>query len=578
MADAVSFAVALVPIVALGFADGGYFPEAWAWATLGFSWLAIVAALLVRDRRVSRHALILLALLAAIGVWVAASMLWTRSLSLTVPELQRLLVYVTGVCAATLVVGDRRWRPLVGGVFVGCTAVVLWGLVDYLVTREAPPVAFEHKLLYEPMGYANAMGITAVLAIALALGLVVASEQCVARIGGSALLVPLAAALALTGSRGAWLALFAGVGVAIGLSSERWRVAVTILAVSIVPAVAVAAIAATNATSTDIAGARADRLGERLLVAVIALTMVSVAPAWLLARAGGPRASRSRWLLACLATSAIVLLSVGVALEKPGVVGDRPTYWRAALAELTEHPVLGTGAGTYPQVWLERRTNETSVRDAHSIVVEWFAELGPVGLILVATLLAVPVMWGFSARRTRYAAWVAGAFAAFAVHAAIDWDWEMPAVTLAALFCAVALAVAADADRAATVVSQAQRRLVIAVGAVAAAVAFLGALGARALTDAGEALRRGDAVTAERKAQRAESLLPWSVEPLLVRGQAALAVEDRDFARAVFRRAVERDPNDYRAWLALAAVSDAEEAELALLRAQALNPGAVQRT
>ena len=47
--------------------------------------------------------------------------------------------------------------------------------------------------------------------------------------------------------------------------------------------------------------------------------------------------------------------------------------------------------------------------------------------------------------RTRGVAYVpaaAGAYAAFLVHAGLDWDWELPAVVVAALCCAAAVATA----------------------------------------------------------------------------------------------------------------------------------------
>ena len=64
---------------------------------------------------------------------------------------------------------------------------------------------------------------------------------------------------------------------------------------------------------------------------------------------------------------------------------------------------------------------------------------------------------------------VAGAaYLAFLVHAGIDWDWEMPAVTLAALGCAAALLVAQREET--TMIQVSGRwRAVTAVSAAAAA-------------------------------------------------------------------------------------------------------------
>ena len=49
----------------------------------------------------------------------------------------------------------------------------------------------------------------------------------------------------------------------------------------------------------------------------------------------------------------------------------------------SEHPLAGTGAGTFEIVWYERRPSTQIVRDAHSLYVETFSELGLVGLALL---------------------------------------------------------------------------------------------------------------------------------------------------------------------------------------------------
>jgi hypothetical protein len=52
------------------------------------------------------------------------------------------------------------------------------------------------------------------------------------------------------------------------------------------------------------------------------------------------------------------------------------------------------------------------------------------------------------ARRRPFVAAAAGAYVALLAHAAVDWDWEMPAVMVTGLVCATALLVAAREGRA----------------------------------------------------------------------------------------------------------------------------------
>ena len=114
----------------------------------------------------------------------------------------------------------------------------------------------------------------------------------------------------------------------------------------------------------------------------------------------------------------------------------RTAYWAAALDAARLHPVLGTGSGSFHLTWIERGANGTFVRDAHSLYVEALSELGPVGLLLVASLVAVPLGATVRRRGDPISATAGAAFVVFAVHAGLDWDWEMPVVTLAALGCA----------------------------------------------------------------------------------------------------------------------------------------------
>ena len=98
------------------------------------------------------------------------------------------------------------------------------------------------------------------------------------------------------------------------------------------------------------------------------------------------------------------------------------------------------GPGRFEQYWNKHRPIKLKVRDAHSLYLEMLAELGPVGL--------APARRGAWARHSsppfaraaiRSCPASLAAYVAYLAHAGVDWDWEMPAVTLAALACAAAL-------------------------------------------------------------------------------------------------------------------------------------------
>ena len=126
-------------------------------------------------------------------------------------------------------------------------------------------------------------------------------------------------------------------------------------------------------------------------------------------------------------------------------VGSRRfDYWEAAVKGFADAPLIGQGAGGYQAVWLEERDGRERVVDAHSLELETAAELGLVGLALLALVLGGVALAAARVRDVHPG--LAAALAVYAAHSAIDWDWEMPALTLVAVVLAGA-ALAAAADR-----------------------------------------------------------------------------------------------------------------------------------
>ncbi len=150
-----------------------------------------------------------------------------------------------------------------------------------------------------------------------------------------------------------------------------------------------------------------------------------------------------------LALVSIVSLVVGLwaAASAPlPAMGDRPSYWRVALEDAATHPLVGSGAGSFDDFWVEHRPIPANVRDAHSLYLEVLAELGPVGLVLLLALLAAPLVAAARLRARPVVAAAAAGYLAYLVHAGLDWDWEYPVVTLAGLASGAALLIAARTE------------------------------------------------------------------------------------------------------------------------------------
>jgi len=269
----------------------------------------------------------------------------------------------------------------------------------------------------------------------------------------------------------------------------------------------------------------------------------------------------------------VAAASLGVgAWAAAGSLRAREPIWSVATHAAAAHPVLGVGAGGFDRVWWRERPVRRGAREAHSLYLETLAELGPLGVALLLAALAVPLVAALRARRAPLVPAAAGAYVTFLVHAGADWDWEMPAVTLAGLACAVAMLVAGRPPGRARSVTASARRAISAGLLVLALATCAGYSGNAALDRTHEAIAAGSLAAAGASAREAARWAPWSAAPWLVVGEAALRRGDLAIARASFRRGLARDAGDWELWAALARASRGDARRVALRRAAALNP------
>lgn len=178
-------------------------------------------------------------------------------------------------------------------------------------------------------------------------------------------------------------------------------------------------------------------------VLVTALSLTSSRGSWAALVAGGlvaAAASRGWGGRAAIAVAgAFFALFVVTAFTVPGRLQARGDYWHVAWHVGLHHPLVGTGAGTYDLAWAAYGdlAKWGDVLDAHNLYLETFAELGLVGLVLVCAL-AAPVVAALRGRATATAAAALAGAVAYLVHAGLDWDWEMPAVTAVGIACIAA--------------------------------------------------------------------------------------------------------------------------------------------
>ena len=478
--------IAFASILVLGGQNGGFLPDTWGWAGVPLLVLvAVLASALTRLQAAFMSALL------ALTVWTALSAIWAPTAGPPILEAERALLYAAAV-AAVFVAGSRA---VTLGVFAASFVLCAWALGDKI---------FGHSpsRLEGPIGYANGLGLVAAIGILLAFGLARRRPAALAT------LIVFLPTLVLTYSRGAWVALGAGVLVIVGVAL---------------------------------------RTRPRALVALGGLCVIAVVAALLLG--GHSQATGGSARLASLSGN------------------GRGDYWHVALDEVRAHPALGGGAGTWSRWWLLRRPDTNGALDAHELYLETLAELGPIGLVLLIGALVIPLLALRRALRDPLAPALAAAYVALLVHAALDWDWELPGVMLCGLFCGAALVASAGGQ------SQVRVRVVtIATAMAGAAAVFVLQVGNTAQTAASHALDDGRLAAAARDARRADDWQPWSTQPQLLLGESQLAAGDVETAARTFTSLTRRDPGDWELWYQLALATTGATRHDARARAIALNP------
>ncbi|HMB17853.1 MAG TPA: O-antigen ligase family protein [Gaiellaceae bacterium] len=561
-------------VATLGFDSGGYAATAWGWSAIAL--FAVLTVLIARGiGRPGRAAVVFVGALAGLAVWIAASLIWSSDVSATVLEVQRALVYIA---AAALFVLAGRGSALLTGVLGAATLLCGYGLANWLLGNPEVPASADPQSagrLSEPIGYANGVAILAAMGLLLSVGFAARASRAPAAAAAAATAPLFAATLYFTFGRGAWLALAVGLGVAVAIGPGRLQLAAAALALAVPGAIAVVSADLLGASgwlaalvvllcalasavpyvlrSTEARYRPSVRVRRAFAAALIALPVVAVAA--VLVRLGGPAAAYDSFKAAPAPTHGDVQ---GRVFSLSG--SNRADYWRVAWRVYEDHPALGAGAGTYSRSWLRERPVPQPVQDAHSLYLETLAELGPIGLALLLIALAAP----FAAPRSWWTPVALGPYVAFLAHAAQDWDWELPAVTVAALACAAAPITSSDGRRI--------PRFLAILPATLGLLVVPGFLGNRAAAEAQSAYDRSAWRDAEDAARSARSLQPWSPEPWRLLGEAQLAQGALAPARNSFRKGLAEDPDEWELWLDLGLASEGRARHQAFEQAARLNP------
>jgi O-Antigen ligase len=460
--SAAAAAAALGVVGGLAFDAGGYFPTAYLeGGAAALAALGVLLAVALPRYALSAHALAGLGTLALLAAWTGLSAAWSPAPDTALADLQRDLLYVALFGLGLLAAGSGRHAVLVGRVVLAVIVVIVCaGLIH----------GSGGDRLSWPLTYWNAYGALAAVGVVLAAGIGSDPRAPVAvRALCGAAVVPLADGVYLSLSRGTWLALIVGAVVLVLLGAHRGSLVLTVgvsgsaAAFAILGAPLLPLTVAAGAVIAVIAAGRASPLLMQALRRVlrpllIALAVVAalVAFAVYVAKADAvegdaDRALRSTGDFISRQWQDFLRPTTGVdrGPARPSRLttakGTRSDLYRVAFDGFEAHPLHGDGAGGFTVRWMQQRRVYEQVRDAHSLELETLGELGAVGALLLLGFLST-FAWAAVTSRIRsgalprsHAAAVGAACAVWVAHSAVDWDWQMPALTGLVLVLAATL-------------------------------------------------------------------------------------------------------------------------------------------
>jgi O-Antigen ligase len=468
-------AVLLVGPTVLAFLSGGYFDGPRFAATLT-AWVLVLILAVAAPRPLpeSRPGRLAVAGLALIVVWSGASISWAPLSEPATDSLVRLLLYLGALVAAAAAFRDRvALRAAEPVLALGVIVVIGYGLAGWLLPDL---IHLDQSLralgrLEQPITYWNAEGALAAIGLVLCARLAgTPSRPLAMRVVAAAGSAPLGLGLYLSYSRGAIAAAAVGLVVLLALAPTSSQ----LRAVGIVLGVAIGAAVAGGIfpTVASLEGSVSERQSDGLIVLGV-LVALMLAAGFIQLRASqverdapataGRLGFASR--LSAVAAGCVALALAGLVVAGLSERGDaeelskqtgvarlgstdsrRYDYWRVGLDAFADHPLRGLGSGGFRGEWLRERPVKESVLEVHSLPLEMASELGLPGLLGLCMLVAGV---GLAARRSlqlhpELAPGACAALVVFGLHAAIDWDWQLPAVTLPAIVLAGALIAASE--------------------------------------------------------------------------------------------------------------------------------------
>ncbi len=467
--------LALLAVTAYGTIEGGlYDSELWLPVAAGIL-VVLLATLFVRGyyEDVPRAGWAMVMLLAALVAIKGLSMIWTVSETETVEEILRSSMYLATfvVALAAASPSGRQAGALTDIAVLIVAAVAGYGLLQKISPIEYPVLSFDGVRIDSTIGYANTTAVVLGMGIVLSLGRMAGMRNAVFRGLYAALVLAFLVVLYLTISRGGLAALGVGGLLLLVLARERLQVIANVLLVGVPGAWLLwrmqdlEGLLLVEASEAQKVAAGAAFRND--LILALAVAFVLQAGYSLLLERYEPTAQFRRIAWALVLGGAVLVVASGAFLvvDRYGGVGQtyekltsnpdqtenagrrltsldtgyRAEYWKVAWEDWKQHPLTGTGAGTFRYTWLQERSDTNDVRQVHNLYLEQLTEIGVFGFLALLGFVALLV--GYTTRAACRSSESAGengpllsglvaALVVYLVSSVLEWHWYIPAATL----------------------------------------------------------------------------------------------------------------------------------------------------
>ncbi len=616
----VGFVVATFVFV-LGWRHGGYELPVTGEIVIVVAWLTLIGAIIgvVPSVKLRGPRLWAVVFLGAFLVWDLASVSWSHASGRTVATAVQICAVLSVLLAASVTVRREDRTAVLAGVLTGVALLAVLATGSRLHPTLFPDTAAVGSLgrlrprLYWPVGYWNALAFLGAMALPLALHFASGSQKGVSRAIAGASIPLLAVTILFAISRGGVALAGTTVLLAFALGPiDRRRIAGLLAGIATSGVVIASALSGSKLMDGLTTSGPGVQQGKTTMLVLIAccLAMATVCVALDKIPAAGERAPVRPWVrlgvvlgLVLVAVAVFFGAGGGPKLDKafndfrsPRLAVDsgransvdrlaaqssngRWQLWTGAIDAGSAKPITGTGGGTFELWWTQHRTNHLSVRNAHSLYLEAWSDLGIVGLILMLGFIA-SLAWGCAAGLRRAgpdlgaaAAGTATVFA-FAVSSGVDWGWQVTVLPIVAVLAFVA--VAAPSDESHESPGDLSRAALGLAAVLFLVLAVPPTVASNALVESRDYAANGKFVKAVGAARSARQWQPYSAEAWLQEGLAEEARGNIPQAVVMIHGAIKREPGAWQPWLVLAGLDAKQGHNAAALRdyrrARDLNP------